>query len=233
MPNPDELLMLPPRVTALWRVRCYADARYFAAYTGEPSAEVAALASDLETQGMLPCLEDLRAAPGQLGGWCDGCRLGTTEMLSTADSSKKEKQAVMHAKHQQHPAICSGALAFETIQALTDDALNTAIDQHCTTHHWYPDPRNGYHYYVLEHPDIGIGRMWSTVPHLHYTASWDRLMPLVLHCGLCLSRVGERWVISDRTVSYALEAQTEAEVRRRLAELVLWQARQEDEHAKP
>lgn len=122
-------------------------------------------------------------------------------------------------------------LTFAAIQALSDDALNTLIDRHCTTHQWIPDPRNGYDYYKLEHPDIGLGRMWSTVPHRHYTRSGERLMPLCCRAGVRLRHHGETWHISDGAGVYRLEAHTEADARRRIAELVLWEGVQRQQGA--
>jgi hypothetical protein len=121
-------------------------------------------------------------------------------------------------------------MTFEELLALDDDALNRLIEQVCyPEHHWQPGTLTDRDCWELVSPDVP-GRLWSTVPHLHYTASWDRVMALAwrFRIGLWPLPPGtDEWIVQYPATCTTLAAETEAALRRRICQLAAWQALQQ------
>lgn len=78
-------------------------------------------------------------------------------------------------------------MTFEEIKQLSVDQLNLEIDKACFYHDWkevlVPTDLGDITVYELYHSEEG-NYLRSSVPHLHYTDSWNRLMPLALKYGV-------------------------------------------------
>ena len=145
--------------------------------------------------------------------------------------TRKEKQTPMNDTTPKQPETCSASMTLATIQAMDDDALNLAIDQQCTTHAWkrisVPNT-GGMLLWELRDAD-GPGRIWSTVRHLHYTASWERTMGLRdTYCQyIDLVWAGPVRIVRTSYGSMpSIVCTTPEEERRAVCQLVLWQTLQ-------
>ena len=122
------------------------------------------------------------------------------------------------------------ALTWEAICQLDEQALNLAIEQYCTTHVWHEQTIFGTQTrYILDHRDVQ-GVLVSTVPHLHYTASWDKTMPLAWRYGIDI--LAPPWDLADEPAwvriptdtTPALRCSDEHACRLAVCRLALWRA---------
>jgi hypothetical protein len=126
-------------------------------------------------------------------------------------------------------------MTWEEILTLDNAALNLAIEWYCTTHQWHVEriPDVGREAWVLEHADIEW-RLYSSEPSLHHTASWDCCMALAwkyrisIWCSQGLPGVRWAWCVAllggHEDGSWGTTVMTEAEARRAICQLALWQA---------
>jgi len=124
------------------------------------------------------------------------------------------------------------------IFALDDDALNLAIETHCTTHQWHREycSKSNAVVWVLWHPDY-FGPQYSSLPHFFYTTSWDHCMALAWKYQLAIHPSSSKeygYVCYDPTPSStALFFPTEGEARKAVCQLALWQAVQQKKNEAP
>lgn len=127
-------------------------------------------------------------------------------------------------------------MTWDDVLALNDEALNLAIETHCLGHQWqseYYYDQGGRPMWVLRHP--GIGTVHSSVPHLYTTESWKECMALMwrYHLSLRAHSLLIMWTVELGEDRHGIVVMTEAEARRAICQLALWQALQEGEDVAP
>ena len=121
------------------------------------------------------------------------------------------------------------ALTWEAICQLDEQALNLAIEQYCTTHVWHEQTIFGTQArYILDHRDVQ-GVLVSTVPHLHYTASWDKTMPLAWRYGVSVqinapNTRGVVWYQESADDGRQIQVHSEDEARMAVCRKAIWRA---------
>lgn len=130
-------------------------------------------------------------------------------------------------------------MTWDEICALDEEALNVAIEQ-LEGRRWQHDvlwpAANEYPRAVWRYTDANGHNTWSTVPHLHTTASWDATMALAWRYGIGLAPTNEPgvWLIWKDHLrgipEYAAEpahyATTQEDARRTICLLALYVAQQ-------
>jgi len=120
-------------------------------------------------------------------------------------------------------------MTFADVCQLDSEALNLLIDQVCYPEHEWVHFRVANcqeQLWELSAPDVR-GRLWSTVRHLHYTASWEQTMALAWRYRIGvwpLGRDGQAWIVEYPWQEHSLAAQTEEETRSHICRLAVWQA---------
>jgi hypothetical protein len=117
-------------------------------------------------------------------------------------------------------------MTFEELLALDDNMLNILIEQVLyPEHHWHQchethRQRTAWYLDAEAYP----GGRWSTVPHLHHTAQWERTMALAWRYKISLwaGTSDGPWVIDCE--GGILSAFTEEEGRRAICRAAVWKA---------
>ena len=119
-------------------------------------------------------------------------------------------------------------MTFEEIEALSDDALNAAIERACYPDHgWVQCLEPALEgWWRLAHPDFPEPVLLPQ-PYMDYTSAWHRTMALCLRYGISLEYVRDSWTIRDSEGFYRLDARTDTDIRRCICALAVEAAQHE------